>query len=73
MMTENPCRYCTERDPYCHCTCQKYKEWKVIHDAEKAARAKYRERYVMTSAQKKAYWASKRRDQYGGVYKKFSS
>ena len=36
-MTQNPCRYCTDRDPYCHCTCQKYKDWKVIFEAEKAA------------------------------------
>lgn len=73
MRPETPCRYCTDRDPYCHCTCQKYKDWKAILEADKAARRKDSERYVMTSAQKKAHWASKRRDQYGRCTKKFSS
>lgn len=72
MMTETPCRYCTDRDPYCHCTCQKYKDWKVIYEAEKAARAHAGERYAMTRAQKRAYWLSKRRDPYGRCTKKFS-
>ena len=73
MMTENPCRFCTDRDPYCHSTCQKYKDWKVLHEAEKAAIAKDRNRYSLTYAQKRAFWVARRRDQYSGVYKKFSS
>jgi hypothetical protein len=28
-MLEVPCRYCTERTSSCHCTCDKYKEYKV--------------------------------------------
>lgn len=71
-MTETPCRYCTDRDPYCHCTCQKYIGWKAIREVEKAAIRKDRERYVLTDAQKKAYWASKRRDPYGRNTKKFT-
>ena len=72
MMTQNPCRWCTDRDPYCHSTCQKYKDWKVIHEAEKAAISRSGERYAMTHMQKKAYWASRRRDPYKGATKKFS-
>ena len=71
-MTENPCRYCTDRDPYCHSTCQKYKDWRVIYEAEKAARAHNGERYAMTYAQKRAYWASKRRNPYRNCTKRFS-
>ena len=72
MMTENPCRFCTDRDPYCHSTCQKYKDWKVIHEAEKLARSRNGERYAMTYAQKKAHWASKRRNAYKNCTKRFS-
>ena len=71
-MTQNPCRYCTDRDPYCHCTCQKYKDWKVLHEAEKAAIARDRNRRALTYAQKKAYWTYKRGNQYPGCTKKFS-
>ena len=72
MMTQNPCRYCTDRDPYCHGTCQKYKDWKVLHEAEKAAIAKERARSALTYAQKRAYWAARRRDQYKSCTKKFN-
>ena len=72
MMTETPCRYCTDRDPYCHSTCQKYNEWKAIHEAEKAAIVKDKSRRALTYAQKKAYWASRRRDQYKKCIKRFS-
>ena len=71
-MTETPCRYCTDRNPYCHGTCQKYIDWKVIHAAEKEAIEKARSKYAMTYAQKKAYWVHRRRNQYIGCTKKFS-
>lgn len=72
MMTQSPCRYCTDRDPYCHSTCQKYKDWLVIHEAEKVAKAKHRDQHTWTNAQKRAYWASMRRDPYKRCAKKFS-
>ena len=55
-MTQNPCRYCTDRDPYCHCTCQKYKDWKVLHEAEKMALRCHRTRSY-TYARKHRKWA----------------
>lgn len=55
-MTQNPCRYCTDRDPYCHCTCQKYKDWKVLHEAEKMALRCQRTRSY-TYARKHRNWA----------------
>ena len=73
MMTQNPCRYCTDRDPYCHSTCQKYKDWKVIHEAEKAEIAKRQNRSGWTYAQRRAYWVAMRRDPYKNSTKKFSS
>ena len=72
MMTQNPCRFCTDRDHYCHGTCQKYKDWNVIHEAEKAAIAKDQSRRAFTYAQRRAYWVSKRGNQYQGCTKKFS-
>ena len=72
MMTQNPCRDCTDRNPYCHGACQKYKDWKVIHEAEKAKIATIGERRSLTYAQKRAYWASKRRNPYVNCTKKFS-
>lgn len=71
MMTPNPCYQCPDRDPYCHATCQKYKDWKVLHEAEKAQKALDGERKVMTHASKKAHWAYKRYDPYGDRTKKF--
>ena len=72
-MTETPCRYCTDRDPYCHCTCQKYKDWKVVYEAEKAAKAKARAKCTWTYAQRKAYWAASKRDIYKNCTKQFRS
>ena len=72
MMIENPCRYCTDRDPYCHCSCQKYKDWKVALEEEKAIKAKDKAKYAWSYAQKKAYWAHSRRDAYKNCVKKFN-
>lgn len=72
MATVNPCYQCTDRDPYCHCNCQKYKDWKELHEAEKAEMAKRENHSGWTYAQKKAYWAHKRRDSYKRCTKKFS-
>lgn len=72
MMTANPCHHCPDRDPYCHGRCQKYNDWKAIHEAEKAAMARDSERHTLTYAQKKALWAARRRKQYVGCTKKFS-
>ena len=72
-MTETPCRYCTDRDPYCHGSCQKYKDWKVVHEAEKEAKAKHRARYAWSYAQKRAYWAASKRDTYKNCIKQFKS
>ena len=70
-MTENPCRYCTDRDPYCHGRCQKYKDWQAVHKAEKAAMAKDRAKYAWSYAQKRSYWANICRDPYKNCAKKF--
>jgi hypothetical protein len=67
-----PCYQCTDRDPYCHCTCQKYKDWKDLREAEKAEQRKHENHLGWTYAQKKAYWAAKRRDPYKKSTKKFS-
>lgn len=68
-----PCtRECPDRDPYCHSTCPKYKEWTAKRDEAKKAAAIKSERYCMTSAGKKALWNSHRRDNYKGCAKKFS-
>ncbi len=37
---KNPCKDCTERHVGCHGTCERYKDWKTAHDAEKDARFK---------------------------------
>ena len=71
MSKDNPCHYCTERDPYCHTTCNKYKKWRAELDAEKQARHLYAERYRKTAGAMKAFYQSQRVD-YSGVYKKFS-
>ena len=72
MATPNPCYGCTDRDPYCHCNCQKYTDWRRVYEAEKAERAKGQNRSGWTYAQKRAYWAAKRRDPYKKSAKKFS-
>lgn len=69
-----PCtRECPDRDPYCHCTCPKYKEWAAKKDAAKKAAAIKSAGRCMTDGQKKALWKSYRRDNYGRCTKKFSS
>lgn len=55
MADVTPCYQCTERKPYCHGSCEKYKDWKAQLDAEKSAMAKYRERYMPTPHQRRAY------------------
>jgi hypothetical protein len=68
-----PCTQdCPERDPYCHGTCNKYKVWAAKRAKEKEAYAVQQERYMATSARKKALWKSYRRDHYGKTTKKFT-
>ena len=35
---KTPCIDCDDREPGCHGKCDRYKEWRVEFDAEKAAR-----------------------------------
>lgn len=39
-----PCRYCHDRDETCHSTCERYKEYKSINDAERDKRFEQREK-----------------------------
>lgn len=71
MAAVNPCYQCTDRDPYCHGQCKKYADWKILHEAEKVEMAKRKGRYGWTYAQKRAYYASRRRDNSCAT-KKFS-
>ena len=72
MSKDNPCRHCTERTPYCHGSCEQYKKWRAELDAEKQARHLYAERYRMTDGARRAV-TRKRRADYSGACKKFSS
>ena len=56
----------------CHCTCERYAQWAKKREDEKKAHAIRMEGVSMTHAQKKAHWASQRRDHYGRCTKKFS-
>lgn len=37
-MKKSPCRYCEERTPECHGTCQKYTRWRAERDRERRER-----------------------------------
>lgn len=56
----------------CHGTCKRYLTWVEKRRAAKKAHAIRMEGVAMTHAQKKAHWASQRRDQYGSCTKKFT-
>lgn len=36
-LTPAPCRGCTARTQGCHAGCERYKNWRVVRDQEKAA------------------------------------
>lgn len=55
-MTPCPCHHCTDRDPYCHCTCPKYIGWKEQYEAEKMA-ARHPTARTYTYARKHRKWA----------------
>lgn len=55
-MTPCPCHHCTDRDPYCHCTCPKYNGWKDQYAAEKKA-AKESLPLSGTYARRRRRWA----------------
>lgn len=56
----------------CHGTCKRYATWVTKRTAGKKAHAIRMEGVAMTHAQKKAHWASKRRDHYASCYKRFN-
>lgn len=73
MSKMSPCKDCSDRHPYCHSQCEKYKEWRDEFHAEKLEKAKA----IRTShgaswsdAKRKAVWNSYRRD-CSGAKKKF--
>ena len=53
----SPCKGCTERNPGCHGSCDRYKEWKERYDAqqEHLKANRYRMLIPMTDARESAY------------------
>lgn len=37
-MTDSPCKGCEEREVGCHSSCERYKDWQEVHNAERNAR-----------------------------------
>jgi hypothetical protein len=56
----------------CRGICKRYEKWVKKREADKKAHAIRMEGVAMTHAQKKAHWASKRRNPYKNCIKRFS-
>lgn len=53
-LSENPCRReCEKRSPYCHSTCEDYKEYRQKLDAEKVSKDDPAKTYTITQIMKR--------------------
>ena len=63
-MREPECKGCAERKCGCHASCEKYKEWLVEHEKEKAEISKKRAEignFIMYSKQRQSNMATRRK------------
>lgn len=61
----SPCKDCGDREIRCHCTCERYKEWKAWHDKavadERAERSKsYSDKSGQWFRTDGGYWRNKK-------------